>query len=408
MTAAEPGFWAGHPKGSPGYRKIMLALLFAGVATFAQLYSVQGILPAIAQSYGTTPAQAGLSVSAATTGLALAVIPWSWAADRVGRRRAMTAALSAAVVLGLLVPLAPGFKAMLALRFVEGAALGGIPALALAYLSEEVHRLHAAMAAATYVAGTTVGGLAGRIVAGPVADMYGWRGGVMAANVLAAVAAALFIALAPAPRGFNPAARRDGPAPWARVGANLREPRQLALYAQGFFLMGGFVAVYNYLGFRLERPPFSLPVSLASLLFLAYLAGTVSSRVTGGMVGRLGRLPVLLGSIAVVVAGLGVTLLQVLPAVLAGLLVFTAGFFAAHSVASGWTPQAAVVGRAQASSLYNLFYYAGSSIFGWMGGIFFGSFGWSGVAMFAAVLALLAGACAMAALPGAPGGRITG
>jgi YNFM family putative membrane transporter len=375
-------------------------LLFAGVATFAQLYSVQGILPGIARGFGTTPAAAGLSVSAATIGLALAVIPWSWAADRAGRTRTMTVAISAAVVLGLLVPLAPSFPAMLALRFLEGAALGGIPAIALVYLSEEVHRLYAALAAATYVAGTTVGGLAGRIVAGPVGELHGWRAGVMAANLLAAAAAVLFIRLAPTPRGFRPPRRGESPGFAARILLNMRSPRQLALYAQGFFLMGGFVAVYNYLGFRLEAPPFSLPASLASMLFLAYLAGTVSSRIAGSLAGRFGRLPVLLGSLAAVIAGLAVTLAEQLPWVVCGLLVFTAGFFAAHSIASGWTPHAAPVGRAQASSLYNLFYYAGSSVFGWAGGLFFSGFGWFGVALFASVLALLAGLCAGVALRG--------
>ena len=37
--------------------------------------------------------------------------------------------------------------------------------------------------------------------------------------------------------------------------------------------MGGFVAVYNYLGFRLSGEPFSLPATLISLIFLAYLSG---------------------------------------------------------------------------------------------------------------------------------------
>jgi YNFM family putative membrane transporter len=341
-----------------------------------------------------------MSVSAATIGLALAVIPWSAIADRAGRKRTMTWAISAAVVLGLLLPLAPTFPSMLALRFLEGAALGGIPAVALVYLNEEVQRLHAAVAAGTYVAGTTIGGLAGRLVAGPVAEFADWRAGVLAVSVLSAVAAVLFVRLAPAPRGFRPVVRGQGPKLAERILINLRSPRLLALYAQGFLLMGGFVAVYNYLGFRLEAPPFNLPTSLASLLFLAYLAGTVSSRLAGGLTVRFGRLRVLLASIPVIIAGLAITLADSLPVILVGLVVFTAGFFGAHSVASGWTPRLATVGQSQASGLYNLFYYAGSSLLGWAGGLFFVQFGWSGVAIFAAVLALLAGTTAVLALRG--------
>ncbi|WP_376766142.1 MFS transporter [Arthrobacter mobilis] len=403
MTTAEKQPWQGHPKGSKAYRNLLLALLFGGLATFAQLYSVQAVLPGIARDFGVSAADAALSVSAATLGLALAVIPWSWVADRAGRKRAMTWAIAAAVAFGLLLPLAPGFGSMLAVRFAEGAALGGIPGIALVYLNEEVQKLHAAVAAGTYVAGTTIGGLAGRLVAGPVAGVLDWRAGVLAVSMAAAAAAALFVWLAPAPRGFRPVARGQGPGLAALLLANLRPPRLLGLYAQGFLLMGGFVAVYNYLGFRLEAPPFSLPASLVSLLFLAYLAGTVSSRLGGGLTVRFGRLPVLLASLPVILAGLAATLAPALPVVLAGLVVFTAGFFAAHSVASGWTPRLAEQGRAQASSLYNFFYYAGSSLLGWAGGLFFGAAGWPGVALFAGALALLAGTTAVLTLRGAPG-----
>jgi predicted MFS family arabinose efflux permease len=402
-TAETTQPWQGHLKGSRAYRNLLLALLFGGLATFAQLYSVQAVLPGIARDFGIAPADAALSVSAATLGLALAVIPWSWVADRAGRKRAMTWAICAAVLLGLLLPLAPGFPAMLAVRFAEGAALGGIPGIALVYLNEEVQKLHAAVAAGTYVAGTTIGGLTGRIVAGLVGGLSDWRAGVLAVGICAAVAAVLFIWLAPAPQGFRPLAHGQGPGLARRILANLRAPRLLALYAQGFLLMGGFVAVYNYLGFRLEAPPFLLPASLVSLLFLAYLAGTVSSRLAGGLAGRLGRLPLLLASVPVMLAGLAATLADVLPLILVGLVVFTGGFFAAHTVASGWTPRLATEGRAQASSLYNFFYYAGSSLLGWAGGLFFGVWGWTGVALYAGGLALLAGAAAALALRRAPG-----
>ena len=64
-------------------------------------------------------------------------------------------------------------------------------------------------------------------------------------------------------------------------------------------------------------------------------------------------------------------------AAVVGLVTFTAGFFGAHAVASGWTPVAADPrARAQASSLYYLGYYAGSSVFGWALGLVFGSAGW--------------------------------
>ncbi|MHA7276881.1 MFS transporter [Arthrobacter sp. Hz1] len=381
---------------------MLWALFFAGVATFSQLYAVQSVLTSITDDFAISAADASLTVSAATIGLALAVIPWSWVADRAGRKRAMTWAISAAVVFGLLVPLAPTFELMLVLRFLEGAALGGIPAIALVYLNEEVQRLHAAVAAGTYVAGTTIGGLSGRLVAGPVADLFDWRAGVLVASLMAALAAVAFVWLAPAPRGFVPAVRDVDPRLSERIVHNLRSARQLGLYAQGFLLMGGFVAVYNYLGFRLELPPFGLPGAVISLLFLAYLAGTVTSRVAGTLTGRFGRLRVMLAGIPVIVVGLLMTLSDSLPLIVVGLVTFTGGFFTVHSVAAGWTPRLADVGRAQASSLYNFFYYAGSSLIGWVGGFFFVGAGWTGVVFFASGLALTAGMIAIATLRSVP------
>ncbi len=378
----------GHQRGSAGYRRMILALFAAGVATFSQLYSVQGVLPALARSEGISEARAALGVSAATLGLAVSVIGWSAVADRVGRLKAMQGAVVAAVILGLLVPASPGFEALLGLRFLEGVALGGIPAVALAYLSEEIHPLHSAIAAGTYISGTTLGGLSGRLVAGPLSELVSWRVGTLAVSLLAAVAAAVFITLAPKPLGFTPVPRRvpGTPGLGRKLWTNLANVRLLALYAQGLLLMGGFVAVYNFLGFRLEAPPFLIPASLTSLVFLAYLSGTWSSRQAGRLVGKLGRLPSLLGSIAVMAIGLLVTLVPQIAVVLVGLVMFTAGFFSAHAVASGWVPLIGRTGRAQSASLYNLAYYTGSSLFGWAVGLAFAPYGWAGAVLFVLLL----------------------
>jgi predicted MFS family arabinose efflux permease len=402
-SAVSPGAWAGHSYGSTEYRRLLAGLFFAGVATFAQLYSPQAALPLIAADLKIGAAQAALIVSSSTIGLAIGVIPWSVAADRIGRVRAMSIAVTAATAFGLLVPFATSFPVLLTGRLFEGAMVGGVPAIAIAYLSEEIEPRHASRAAGTYVAGTSIGGLLGRLVAGPVAELASWRIGVGLVAVLCAVAAALFIALVPKPQGFVPRRSRGSAAEGgllSRLAANLRSARLLALYAQGLLLMGGFVALYNFLGFRLSGAPFNLPQTLISLLFLAYLAGTWSAAQAGVLAARFGRRPVLLTAIAAMVAGVLLTISTELVVVLIGLLVATAGFFAGHAVASGWTGTESTVGRAQASSLYNLFYYAGSSLFGWLGGVFFSGWGWAGTAGMIAFLALVAGALALLLLKG--------
>jgi MFS transporter, YNFM family, putative membrane transport protein len=394
--------WPGHARGSAAYGRLLAALFCAGVATFAQLYSPQAVLPLIAADLGIGAASAALMVSASTVGLAIGVIPWSTLADRIGRVKAISISVTGATTVGLLVPFAPTFQLLLAGRFLEGLIVGGVPAIAVAYLTEEIDPVHAARAAGTFVAGTTIGGLTGRLVSSPVAEIAGWRIGVFTVAVVCGIAALSFVKLAPQPRGFVPSSR-SGTNPEGslaqRLFANLRCRRQLTLFAQAFLLMGGFVALYNYLGFRLSGAPFYLPPFAVSLVFLAYLAGTWASSRAGAEASRFGRKAVLVASVAVMIGGVAITLSDNVIAVLAGLVIATAGFFGAHSIAAGWTGRSAPVGKAQASSLYNLFYYGGSSVIGWFGGLAFDGYGWTAVAATIIVLAVIAAAAATFLLP---------
>jgi predicted MFS family arabinose efflux permease len=392
----------GHTRGSAAYGRLLAALFCAGVATFAQLYSPQAVLPLISVDLHIGAAAAALTISASTVGLAVGVIPWSTLADRIGRVKAMTLSVGVATTVGLLVPFAPTFELLLTGRFLEGLFVGGVPAIAVAYLTEEIDAAHAARAAGTFVAGTTIGGLLGRLVSSSVAEVVGWRIGMFTVALVCGIAALVFVKLAPAPRGFLPS-NRSGANPEGslahRLAANLRSPRQLTLFAQGFLLMGGFVAMYNFLGFRLTAAPFFLPPFAVSLVFLAYLAGTWASSRAGAESTRFGRKRVLLVSIAIMVTGVAITLSDNVIAILVGLVIATAGFFGAHSIASGWTGQAAPAGRAQASSLYNLFYYGGSSVIGWFGGVAFDGYGWAAVATTILVLAIIAATAAALFLP---------
>jgi predicted MFS family arabinose efflux permease len=394
--------WTGHRRGSTEYRCLLAALFCAGIATFAQVYSPQGVLPQISADLGVGAASAALMVSACTIGLAVGVIPWSMIADRIGRVKAMSISVITSSVLGLLTPFAPSLQLLLAGRLLEGLVLAGVPAIAIAYLTEEIAPEHAARAAGTFVSGTSIGGLLGRVVAGPITDIATWRVGVLTVAVLCAAAAVGFVKLAPQSRGFAPSSRLSANPEGGlthRLRENLRSPRQLTLFAQGFLLMGGFVAIYNYLAFRLTAAPYHLPMTVVSLIFFAYLAGTCASTVAGALATRFGRRAVLLTSIAIMITGVLITLCANLFLVLAGLVVATVGFFGAHAIATGWAGRAAVVGKAQASSLYNLFYYAGSSVIGWFGGIALEHAGWPGVALTVLILAGVAAAAAAFVLP---------
>ncbi|WP_336659083.1 MFS transporter [Leucobacter sp. USHLN153] len=381
-------------RGSAAYRRALIALFCAGVATFAQMYSPQGLLPEIARSFGVDAGASSWAIGATTIGVAVGALLWARLSDRIGRVRAMRWATLAAALVGVVAPFAPGFAPMLALRAIEGFALAGIPALAVTLLAETVRPGALGGAVGSYIAGTTLGGLVGRLLAGAVEAEFGWRAGMLSVAVLAALAATAFIVLVPP-------VIRPAPAPPRVVAAlfdAVRRPGVVVLVAHAFLTMGAFVAAFNALAFRLELPPYSLSLVQVSWLFLVYFAGTLASAVVWRFAARTSPTAVLLGSLAVVGGGLALTLSSSLIMIIAGLLLFTGGFFGAHTIASGLTGRraAGTPGASQAPPLYNLGYYAGSSLLGWAGTAAFGVTGWSGTVTMVAVAMLLAAVLAWA------------
>lgn len=376
-------------RGSAGFRRISLALFAAGLATFTMLYCVQALLPQLSEDFRVGPTGASLAVSFGTAGLAIAIIPLSALSDAVGRIRMMTASLAVAGVLGLAVAASPNLPTLLALRAGQGIALGGLQAVAMSYLAEEVHGGSLGFATGLYVAGNGIGGMSGRLVASLVSDVAGWRVAVAVIGVLALACTLVFRLSIPASRRFTRRPLRIGPLA-AGVGRALTDGRLRRLYLIAGLLMSCFVTVYNYLGFRLLAAPFRLSATVVGLIFVAYLAGALSSATAGRLADRHGRGVVFRVTTAVTLCGLALTLPDRLATVVVGLLVVTAGFFAAHAVASGWAGARGRAVGAQGAAVYLLCYYLGSSVGGSLGGVAYTRFGWAGVTAYCGALVLTA------------------
>ncbi|MEV6105584.1 MFS transporter [Streptomyces sp. NPDC051940] len=366
--------------GGAGYRRMVLALFAAGVATFALLFSTQALLPALTADLGASASAASWTVSAATLALALSVLPLSLVSERIGRRALMTYALAAAVALALVMPLAPDITTLTVLRALQGAAIAGIPASAIAYIADEVEGPSVLGAIGLFVAGNSIGGMTGRILTGWTAEAWGWRAALAAVALLALVCALLYRVTLPRARHF-----RAGPvAPRAvasTVRGHLSDGLLCRLYAIGALFMVVFGAVYTVIGLRLAGEPFSLSQGLIGSIFVIYLVGTVSSAAAGRLVDRLGRRGTLYAAALTTACGLLLSLSSSLYAVLLGLVLLTAGFFAGHAVASGSVSRAARSGRAQATALYQVSYYAGSSAGATLGAVAFHAAGWEGVVL---------------------------
>ena len=380
---------ASYRRGTAGYRAVTLALFAAGLTTFVSMYSAQALLPAFSHAFGVSPAVSALSVSVTTGMVALAIIPASALSERFGRTRVMIFSAITSCVIGLLLPLSPTIEILLVGRAFQGAALAGIPAVAMAYLAEEIDPKDLGGAMGRYVAGTTVGGLIGRLIPAAVVDVSSWHWALFAVALLSTVFAIVMTRALPRSQFFRPqpvSARRLV----SNLRAHLAHSEMRTLFALGFIMMGAFVSVYNFLGFRLAAVPFGLSEAIVGLVFLFYLAGTVTSTVAGALADRVGQRWVLLGSVSVTVLGLVLTVPDNLVLTLVGMLLFTGGFFAAHSVASGWVGRLARAHRAEASALYLFAYYAGSSVAGVLAGSAYAVGGWNGVSVFVACLLVVA------------------
>lgn len=364
-------------QGSREYKRATFALFCAGFATFALLYCVQPLLPQLAIYFSITAANSSLALSVTTFSLAAGLLISGALSESWGRKRVMVVALIGACTLGLSTAWVTNWHVLLVLRTLLGIMLSGLPALAMAYIVEEFDPSSLSVAMGTYISGTALGGLLGRLVTGILSDWGGWQVALGGIATLALIACGLFIWLLPASKHFfaQPLSLKAVVQNYVQHIAN----KQLRiLFWLPFLLMGSFVALFNYIGFYLSQAPFDLSSSVIGFLFLVYLLGIWSSNIAGKLVAKKGARPVLLSAIGVMLLGALLCLTFQLSVIIIGLALFTAGFFGAHSVASGLVGRTATKARAQASALYLSFYYLGSSVLGYAIGWFWlhGSWQW--------------------------------
>ncbi|MED3760077.1 MFS transporter [Peribacillus frigoritolerans] len=378
------------------FRKTILALFLGSFVTFADLYSTQPVIPVFAKQFGVSPAMASLTLSFATGTLALCLLLVSFFSENIDRKKIMGTALTLSALLSICVSfIQDDLYILIAIRAIQGAVLAGFPAIAMAYINEEFHPKSLGYVMGIYVSGSSIGGLAGRLIVGVLTDHFSWNIAIGSLGALSLIISLAFWWMLP----------HSQHAVRVRVSLsriktslinNLRNNRLVLLFGMAFLLMGSFVTVYNFVGIPLMGPPYHLSQTLIGFIFIIYLVGTFSSTWMGKLANQYGRRGVLLIGIAIMLMGALLTLLDPLLLKIMGLALFTFGFFGAHSIASSWVGSLADKSeKAQASALYLLFYYAGSSIVGASGGLFLMKFGWGGVISAVSILILLAAACAM-------------
>lgn len=362
---------------SGAYRKASVALFLAGFATFSLVYCAQALLPNFVQAFGVTPAQSALSLSLTTACLAVSIFVLSAVSSELDRRKVMFVSMGGASFLSVLLAFIPSWPTLLAVRALEGFVLGGVPAVAMAYLAEETEPRDLGRAMGLYVAGTAFGGMAGRLGIGALTDLAGWRTALGLIGLVCLLATVGFRLLLPAPQRL-PVRRRQGLKDDVQAWKTHLASSQLRwLFLTGFLNQGVYVAVFNSLGFHLMQAPFHFTQAQVGLVFVVNLCGMVTSTVAGRLADRHGRSRLLVVGSLISLSGLALVLVPRTPILMLGLVAINVGFFVSHTVASGWVGALAARNKGHATSLYLLTYYFGSAVIGLLGGLAWSAGGWT-------------------------------
>lgn len=353
------------------------------------MYAVQPLLPIFTREFQINAATSSLALSLTTGCLAVSMLVIGAVAEGWSRKPLMSLSLLSAALLTLLSSVVHEWPMFLLIRAIEGVAIAGLPALAMAYLGEEIHPDDVGVSMGLYVGSGALGGMTGRLLTGLMTDLFSWRPTLAAIGALGVVAAAIFSISLPASARFHPRSL-SLPTLLGSYKAHLGDPVIRALVIEAGLVLGTLVAVYNYSSFRLLAPPYLLSQAAVGSVFGLYIFGFFSSSLMGILSHRFHRPFLLRVGLVTMVVGVVATLLRPLAMVIIGMGLVTIGFFASHSVASSWVGLRAREGKAQASALYLFFYYMGASIAGSVGGFFWSAYGWPGVAAFLFALLLVA------------------
>lgn len=355
-------------------------MFLLGMCALLNLYSTQPVLAQIARWASLSQADAALTISATTLGVAVMAPVAGAVSDRLGRKRIMLCAIAVMVVATVLGAVSWSFGVLLAFRFLQGLATPYVFAVAVAYIGDEYAPAAAARLNGLYVAGTAFGGFAGRFFPGLAADAFGdWRTSFWPLVVILAIAFFATAAWLPAERHF--VASASVAAGLRGAGTHLTDWRMLCTYVVGAGLLFQQVASFTFAALHLQRPPLGLSSLQVGLVFVVFLVPTLVTPQVGRAIVRLGRVRTYWMSALLGIGGLALTLAPSVWAVVVGLACSCVSVFAGQACATGFTAAHAARSRSVAVGLYLTAYYLGGTIGGVAPAPVYARADWGGVVL---------------------------
>ncbi|EIV8652923.1 MFS transporter [Vibrio parahaemolyticus] len=371
--------------GTPEYKRITLSLALGSFLVFSNLYLLQPMLPTFATLFSISETQVNWLFAASTLALSFSLVPMAVLSESISRKPVMMVGLFSIPAISALMLLGDSFIFLVACRALIGIALAAFAAVAVAYMAEELDEHAFSMAIGTYIAANSLGGIAGRISGGLLADNFSVDVAIEVMMVVTLIGVICVHYLLPKQRNFTPSSSSLRHQNRAIIG-HFRNQRVWFAMLIGGLNFALFVNLYSVMGFRLVSAPHNVPVGLASLIFICYLGGTFSSRCAGHWSKRYSSiLGMFLGAV-VSMAGMWIAAFESLAAMLIGLLLISFGAFFTHTLAYGWVGQNATQAKATATALYLVHYYVGGSLGGFLLLYCWQHGGWSTVLLGGSVL----------------------
>ncbi|EGR1390506.1 MFS transporter [Vibrio parahaemolyticus] len=371
--------------GTPEYKRITLSLALGSFLVFSNLYLLQPMLPTFATLFSISETQVNWLFAASTLALSFSLVPMAVLSESIGRKPVMMVGLFSIPAMSALMLLGDSFIFLVACRALIGIALAAFAAVAVAYMAEELDKHAFSMAIGTYIAANSLGGIAGRISGGLLADNFSVDVAIEVMMVVTLIGVICVHYLLPKQRNFTPSSSSLRHQNRAIIG-HFRNQRVWFAMLIGGLNFALFVNLYSVMGFRLVSAPHNVPVGLASLIFICYLGGTFSSRCAGHWSKRYSSILGMFIGAVVSMAGMWIAAFESLAAMLIGLLLISFGAFFTHTLAYGWVGQNATQAKATATALYLVHYYVGGSLGGFLLLYCWQHGGWSTVLLGGSVL----------------------
>lgn len=360
--------------------------MLAGMCTFLGVYCTQPLLPFLQKIFNASELEVSLTVSATIFAVALVAPFVGMLAERKGRKKVIVPSLFLLTIPTILAGTAHSLSVLIFWRFAQGIFVPGVIAVMLAYINEEWAGRGVGKAMAFYVTGTVIGGFLGRFVSGVIATHWHWRATFVVLGLVNLVGAVLVRAWLPLAKNFVKAEHFSHA--FTDAWNHLHNLRLLANFGNGgtflFTLVGGF----TYANFYLAAAPFHLNAAQLGSIFFVYLLGVIITPLSGRFLDHYGFRRTAVVYCVMMISGLALTLIRSLPAVVAGLALFSSGVFIAQAAATVQTGAIAGRARSSAAGLYVTFYYLGGSLGAAITGWFWEWKGWPGCVALLSLMSL--------------------